>query len=264
MTAGGGPLDLEASVLVVGAGLGGLRAAEALRAGGLRGPVTLVGAESDLPYDRPPLTKQFLAGDWDLDRIQLASADALADKGLTLELGVHATGLDAEARTVELADGRSLRAEAIVLATGATPRWLPGTEGAAGVHVVRTARQSAVLRDELAALGGSGRVVVIGGGFIGSEVASTAAVMGLGVTILEALDVPLGPVLGDVVGGWLTELHRRAGIEVRTGVSVAAVHPATRDTGASVDSPPASSSPPTSSSSGSACVRRPSGSRALG
>lgn len=219
-----GPLDLDGSVLVVGSGLGGLRSAEGLRAGGFRGSITMLGAESRLPYDRPPLTKQLLAGAWDEERIQLASAESLEERGIDVELGVPASSLDAAARTVHLADGRSLHADAVVLATGASPRWLPGTEGAKGVHVVRTIAQSIALRDELDALGGTGRVVVIGGGFIGSEVASTAHAKGLAVTILEALDVPLGPVVGDEVGGWLTELHRRAGIEVRTGVAVAHVH----------------------------------------
>jgi 3-phenylpropionate/trans-cinnamate dioxygenase ferredoxin reductase subunit len=223
-TPSAGPLDLDGSVLIVGAGLGGLRSAEALRAGGFRGSITMLGAEPHLPYDRPPLTKQLLAGAWDEARIQLASAASLDERGIRLELGVPATSFDAATRTVVLEDGRSWHADAVVLATGAEPRWLPGTEGAAGVHVVRTIAQSVALRDALDALGGSGRVVVIGGGFIGSEVASTAAAKGLTVTILEALEVPLGPVVGDLVGGWITELHRRSGIEVRTGVNVAAVH----------------------------------------
>jgi NADPH-dependent 2,4-dienoyl-CoA reductase/sulfur reductase-like enzyme len=221
------PLDLDGSVLVVGAGLGGLRSAEGLRAGGFRGSITMLGAEPHLPYDRPPLTKQLLAGAWDEARTQLTSAESLEEHGITVELGVTASSLDAAARTVHLDDGRSLHADAVVLATGATPRWLPGTEGAKGVHVVRTIAQSIALRDELDALGGTGRVVVIGGGFIGSEVASTARAKGFAVTILEALDVPLGPVVGDEVGGWLAELHRRAGIEVRTGVTVAHVHAGT-------------------------------------
>jgi 3-phenylpropionate/trans-cinnamate dioxygenase ferredoxin reductase subunit len=187
----------------------------------------MLGAEPHLPYDRPPLTKQLLAGTWDEARIQLVSAEKLDELGIGLELGVAASSLDAVARTVHLDDGRSVRADAVVLATGASPRWLPGTEGASGVHVIRTLAQSVALRDELDALGGTGRVVVIGAGFIGSEVASTAVAKGLSVTILEALDVPLGPVVGDTVGEWLTELHRRAGVEVRAGVTVGHVHAGT-------------------------------------
>ena len=229
------PLELDGSVVIVGAGLGGLRSAEALRAGGFRGTITMLGAEHHLPYDRPPLTKQLLAGAWDEPRVQLASADKLATLGVALELGVAASALDAATTTVRLEDGRDLRADAVVLATGAAPRWLPGTEGMRGVHVVRTIEDSTALRDELDGLGGAGTVVVIGAGFIGSEVASTARAKGLDVTVLEALDVPLGPVVGDVVGTWVTELHRREGIEVRAGVAVGRVHPRTAATAPSVE-----------------------------
>ena len=149
---GSGPLDLDGKVVVVGAGLGGLRSAEALRADGFRGTITMLGAEPHLPYDRPPLTKQLLAGTWDEARIQLVSAEKLDELGIGLELGVAASSLDAVARTVHLDDGRSVRADAVVLATGASPRWLPGTEGASGVHVIRTLAQSVALRDELDAL----------------------------------------------------------------------------------------------------------------
>jgi NADPH-dependent 2,4-dienoyl-CoA reductase/sulfur reductase-like enzyme len=217
------PLDPDGSVVIVGAGLGGLRCAEGLRDKGFTGQVTLVGAELHLPYDRPPLTKQFLAGTWDEPRIALATAERLASRGIGHVAGVRATSLDVEGRRVTLEDGRSLDADGIVLATGASPRWLPGTEDADGVHVVRTIDDSTALRDELAAFGEHDEVVVIGGGFIGAEVASTVAARGLKVTILEALDVPLSPVVGEEVGGWLVELHRRAGVEVRAGVKVAGV-----------------------------------------
>ena len=220
MTSRREPLAPDATVLIVGAGLGGLRTAESLRDAGFAGQITLVGAEDHLPYDRPPLTKQFLAGQWDEARVGLADGATLTERGLTLLAGRSAASLDVGARRVTLEDGAELLGDAVVLATGATPRWLPGTEGAPGVHVIRTLAQSAALRDELAALGGAGTVVVVGAGFIGAEVASTAAAAGLDVTILEALEVPLSPVVGVEVGGWLTELHRRAGIEVRTGVTI--------------------------------------------
>jgi 3-phenylpropionate/trans-cinnamate dioxygenase ferredoxin reductase component len=229
-----GPLDPDGSVVIVGAGLGGLRCAEALRDLGFAGRVMLVGAEDHLPYDRPPLTKQFLAGTWDEPRIGLVTAERLAERGIKHVAGVRATALDVEARRVTLDDGSSLDADAVVLATGASPRWLPGTEGADGVHVVRTIDDSAALRDELDACSERDEVVVIGGGFIGAEVASTAAARGLRTTILEALDVPLAPVVGDEVGGWLVELHRRAGVEVRAGVQVAGVAGRTADSAASV------------------------------
>jgi len=222
------PLSTDAPVVIVGAGLGGLRSAEMLRTHGHRGPITLVGDEPHLPYDRPPLTKQFLAGTWDEARISLVKDDSLSAQGIELVRGTAAS-LDLEGRAVTLGDGRRLHGDAVVLATGAAPRWLPGTEGARGVHVIRTIAQSMALRDELDAIGEVGSVVVIGGGFIGSEVASTAASRGLGVTILEALEVPLSPVVGDEAGTWLAELHRRAGVEVRAGVSIASVEARTDD-----------------------------------
>jgi 3-phenylpropionate/trans-cinnamate dioxygenase ferredoxin reductase subunit len=229
-----GPLAADGSVVVVGAGLGGLRCAETLRALGFKGPITLVGDEPHLPYDRPPLTKQLLAGTWDEARIRLVTAEALEKMSIELVTGTAATSLDVEGRSVTLADGRRLGGDAVVLATGAAPRWLPGTEGAAGIHVVRTLAQGTALRDELARLAGRGRVIVIGGGFIGAEVASTAASASLDVTIVEALPVPLGPVVGDEVGAWIVELHRRAGIDVRAGVTIAAVEPATASGGPAV------------------------------
>ena len=225
MAAPDDPLDLDGQVLVVGAGLGGLRSAEALRAHGFRGAITLVGEEPHLPYDRPPLTKQLLAGTWDEERISLVRDHVLDEQRIELLTGARATSLDVAGRSVTLDDGRRLRGDAVVLATGATPRWLPGTEDAAGVHVIRTIAQSLSLREELDALGPAGSVVVIGAGFIGAEVASTAAAKGLGVTVLEALEIPLSPVVGDEAGTWLTELHRRSGIEVRAGVTIAAVEP---------------------------------------
>ncbi|HEY8081652.1 MAG TPA: FAD-dependent oxidoreductase [Acidimicrobiales bacterium] len=229
------PLARDGSVVVVGAGLGGLRCAEHLRTLGFEGSITLVGDEPHLPYDRPPLTKQLLAGTWDEPRIALVTAEVLRERSIDLVTGVAATSLDVEGRAVALADGTTLSGDAVVVATGASPRWLAGTEGAAGVHVVRTIAQGMALRDVLAELPPGGRVVVIGGGFIGAEVASTAASEPrLRVTMLEALPVPLGTVVGDEVGGWIAALHERAGIDVRAGVSISSVEPAASGRGPSV------------------------------
>jgi 3-phenylpropionate/trans-cinnamate dioxygenase ferredoxin reductase component len=232
--AAGSPLDRDGSVVIVGAGLGGLRCAEALRSHGHLGPIALVGAELHAPYDRPPLTKQLLAGVWDEARISLAKRDVLAEQHIDLVAGATAASLDVEGRSVWLEDGRRLAGDAVVLATGATPRWLPGTEGAPGIHVIRTLDHSLALRRELDALGGEGRIVVVGAGFIGAEVASTAASGGLGVTIVEALEIPLSPIVGDEVGTWLTELHTRAGIDVRAGATIAGVEPRTDAAGPTV------------------------------
>jgi 3-phenylpropionate/trans-cinnamate dioxygenase ferredoxin reductase subunit len=222
MSAGEG-LPADGSVVVVGAGLGGLRCSEALRNEGFTGSITLVGEEAHLPYDRPPLTKQVLTGAWEVDRIGLTTTEKLAANRITLVAGERAAALDVEGRTVVLESGSRLRADGVVLATGTSPRWLPGTQARAGIHVVRTVEQGLALRAALENLGGTGRVVVIGAGFIGGEVASSAVSMGLDVTILEALETPLSPIVGEEMGAVLADLHRAAGVDVRTGVTVAGV-----------------------------------------
>ena len=209
------------AIVVVGASLAGLRAAEELRSEGFDGTVTVVGDEVHAPYDRPPLSKQVLAGHWDIDRLALTvgvdgGIDAL---DLDWRLGTLATGLDLDARQVVLADGERLGFDGLVIATGATPRRLPGSEGLAGVHTLRTLDDCLALRAEVDA--GARRVVVVGAGFIGAEVAATCRTRGLDVTILEALPVPLGQALGDEMGAVLADVHRDHGVDVRLGTAVA-------------------------------------------
>jgi 3-phenylpropionate/trans-cinnamate dioxygenase ferredoxin reductase component len=228
------PLDPDGRVVIVGAGLGGLRCAEALRANGFRGALTLLGEERRAPYDRPPLTKQLLAGTWDEARVTLATDDALATQGIVHRGGTSAVGLDVDGRAVTLSSGERVEADAVVLATGAAPRRLPGTEGLGAVHVIRTMDESLALRRALAEAGDAARVVVVGAGFIGAEVASTANAQGCAVTVLEALEVPLSPIVGVEVGGWITELHRRAGVEVRAATTIDAVNAGDDGHGASV------------------------------
>src|SRR5690606_14848798 len=179
-----GPLD---TVVVVGASLAGLRAAEELRARGFDGRITVVGDEVHPPYDRPPLSKQVLAGDWEAERLALGVAHEKGLDGLELDwrLGVRAEGLDLEGRAVALADGTRVPFDGLVIATGATPRRLPGTDRLAGIHVLRTLDDCLQLRERLDA--NPRRVVVVGGGFIGAEVAATCRARGLDVTLLEAL-----------------------------------------------------------------------------
>jgi 3-phenylpropionate/trans-cinnamate dioxygenase ferredoxin reductase subunit len=222
MSAGKG-LPVDGSVVVVGAGLGGLRCAEALRNEGFAGSITLVGDEAHLPYDRPPLTKQVLTGAWEVDRIALTTTEKLDANGITLLANGRAVALDVGDRTVALETGSHLQADAIVLATGTSPRWLPGTRALPRVHVVRTMEQGVALRAAFDELGGSGRVVIIGGGFIGGEVASAAVSLGLDVTILEALATPLSPIVGEEMGSLLSGLHSAAGVDVRTGVTVSGI-----------------------------------------
>ena len=138
----------------------------------LRRPDHAVGAEAHLPYDRPPLSKKLLAGEWEPDRIALRPADAIDELALDLRLGVPAAGLDVEARAVELADGTTVPFDGLIIATGSATRRLPGQEAVATVHELRTLDDSLALREAIA--DGTARVVVIGAGFIGLEVAATA------------------------------------------------------------------------------------------
>ena len=210
------------SVIVVGASLAGWRATEGLRAEGFAGKISLVGEERHLPYDRPPLSKQILAGKWPAEKAVLADKKRSSELQVHEVLGRRAVGLDAAGRKVELDDGTVLSADGIVLATGAAPRRLPGTESlgpADGLFVLRTLDDSLALRAAVTAFEGA-RVVVVGAGFIGSEVASTCAGLGCRVTVLEILDVPLANVLGPTVGAHCGSLHGANGVSLRTGVGL--------------------------------------------
>ncbi|HEX5946288.1 MAG TPA: FAD-dependent oxidoreductase [Acidimicrobiales bacterium] len=215
-------------IVIAGASLAGLRAAEELRHQGFDGTVTVIGDEPHRPYDRPPLSKQVLAGDWTTDRIELTVAAGGGIDALDLDwrLGTSATGLDAGAREVLLADGERVRYDGLVLATGARPRELPGTESLAGVHTLRTLDDCLAVRAALDA--GAQRVVVVGAGFIGSEVAATCRGLGRDVTILEALPVPLGRVLGEEMGAVMGDLHRDHGVDLRLDTAVAGFEGADR------------------------------------
>jgi NADPH-dependent 2,4-dienoyl-CoA reductase/sulfur reductase-like enzyme len=223
MSREGEGLGPDDTVVVVGASVGGWRTAEALRSGGFAGRLVLVGEETHLPYDRPPLSKQVLAGTWPPERATIADEEKLRGLGLDLRLGHRAGSFDAAAREVVLDDGATLAADAVVLATGATPRHLPGTDGNEGVLVLRTLDDSLALRERVLAAGPGCRVVVIGAGFIGSEVASTCLDLGCAVTVLEGFDVPLLRALGPVVGAACGSLHTDAGVDLRTGVGVSGV-----------------------------------------
>lgn len=201
-------------VVVVGASAAGLAAVEGLRRLGHTGPLTLVGAETHLPYDRPPLSKQLLSGAWESDRLRLRAPEALDALGLDLRLGRTATALDTGAREVVLDGGERLPYDALVVATGLTPRRLPGTEGLAGAHVLRTVEDALALRDQLA---GRPRVVVAGAGFIGAEAAAVAVGAGADVTLVSADPVPLADVLGAELGAMLAGVHREHGVRLEAG-----------------------------------------------
>lgn len=209
-------------LVVVGASLAGLRAVQAARAAGFGGRVALVGDEPWAPYDRTSLAKAFLT-DADPAMVALASDRELRDElEVELHLGVRAEALDPDRREVT-AGGRVLAYDSLVVATGARPRLLPGTEGVRGVLALRTLADARGVR---ACLDSGPRVVVVGAGFIGSEVASAARARGLEVTVVEALPVPLSRSVGTVVGQLLTDLHRAAGTRLELGVGVSGVRQA--------------------------------------
>ena len=208
-----------AGVVIVGASVGGVRTAQALRREGYPARIVLVGAEPDLPYDKPPLSKQYLTGEWPAERVALMTREEAGRHRIDLELGVPAEHLDVVAQQVVLSDGRRLDYDVVVLATGCHARPSPWAVES-GLHVLRTIGDSRAIAADLA---GGGPVVVVGGGFIGAEVASSARQLGNAVTIVDPLDIPVGRVVGSDVGALLTDLHHRNGVHTRFGVGVTSV-----------------------------------------
>jgi NADPH-dependent 2,4-dienoyl-CoA reductase/sulfur reductase-like enzyme len=204
------------TTVIVGSSVGGVRTAQALRSEGYAGEVILVGEERELPYDKPPLSKGLLAGTVNQDSVRLLTEDAADQAGIRLVLGHRATALDVAENLVELDGHHPLGYDHLVVATGARARPSPWGERA-GIHVVRTLQDSHLLRQDLLA---GGHVVVVGGGFIGAEVASTARLLGLEVTMVDPLPVPMSRVLNPEIGGWFVDLHERHGVRSRFGVGV--------------------------------------------
>jgi NADPH-dependent 2,4-dienoyl-CoA reductase/sulfur reductase-like enzyme len=198
-------------VAIVGASAAGLTAAEALRNRGYDGTLTLIGNERHVPYDRPPLSKQILAGTWGPERIVLRSNIDLARLGADLLIGRSAVGLDVPVRQVLLDGGDRIDFDALVIATGVTPRTLPGAE-LGGVHELRTLDDALSLRAHLL---GRPTVVVVGAGFLGGEVAAVARGMGLDVTLVDPLPVPMYRQLGHRIGELVGHLHTDHGVSVR-------------------------------------------------
>ena len=205
-------------VVVVGASLAGLSALEALRSEGFEGELIAVGAEPTLPYDRPPLSKQVLQGHWEPEKAALRDQSQYDALGVTWHLGRRATALDVAARTVTLDDGEPLAYDGLVIATGAAPRQLPGGQELAGIHVLRTLEDCLAIRADLET---ASRLCVVGAGFIGAEVAASARVLGVDVTVLEALPAPLARAFPPELGAACAGLHTDQGVDLRLGVTVA-------------------------------------------
>lgn len=207
-------------VVVVGAGVAGLTAADTLRRRGWEGALTVVGTEPHRPYDRPPLSKQVLSGAWEADRVALRSSPALAAADADWLLGEGAVRLDLDERVVVTDRDRVLPFEGLVVASGVRPRRLPFGHDFPNTHVLRTLDDALALR---AAFATARSVVVIGAGFLGCEVAAAASTAGLGTTLVDPLSTPMERHLGPVVGAELARVHEERGVRLVLGEGVAAV-----------------------------------------
>ncbi|MFM8826244.1 MAG: NAD(P)/FAD-dependent oxidoreductase [Actinomycetota bacterium] len=208
------------SIVIVGSSVAAVRAAETLRQAGPGGSITVIGADAVMPYDKPPLSKKYLSGEVDADRIMLRRPEMLEELGITWRLGCAAVALDTAVRRVHLADGSVVEWDGLIIATGGEVRTLPTMPMTGGVHVLRTRDDADTLR---AGLQEGTRLVVIGAGFIGLEAAATAAQLGARVTVLEGAPAPLIRGLGAEMGTAVAAVHARNGVDIRCGVSVTGI-----------------------------------------
>src|SRR5947209_1802310 len=204
-------------VVIIGAGAAGLTTAESLRRLGFGGTIRMVNAEHMLPYDRPPLSKQVLAGTWPPEKVLFRSPAALEKLALDWHHGVQASRLDVVGHRVELSDGQRLEFDVAVIATGVAPRSLARGQDLQGVFALRTLEDALTLRQTLAA---RKRLVVVGGGFLGLEAAATAHQLGLEVEVIEPLPVCLEGPLGSTIGERVMHLQTADGVRLRNGIGV--------------------------------------------
>jgi NADPH-dependent 2,4-dienoyl-CoA reductase/sulfur reductase-like enzyme len=205
-----------ARIVIVGGSLAGLRAAETLRANDFTGDICVVCSERDSLYDRPPLSKKFLAGEWDTDRIRLRKTEEIDKLNVDWRFATTATALDVANKTIATTNG-NFNYDAAIIATGGIVRRLPNQPNLEGIHTLRTIDDSVALRDELQP---GKRLVVIGAGFIGLEAAATARAKGCDVTVLEGLPAPLIRGLGEEMGRLVTRVHADNGVHIRCNVRV--------------------------------------------
>jgi 3-phenylpropionate/trans-cinnamate dioxygenase ferredoxin reductase component len=208
-------------IVIIGAGQAGARTAAALREAGYSGPVELVGDEAELPYERPPLSKGILTGHMLSSDLQVLPSSYYVEKDITLRLGQYVTELDAVRHRVTLASGTSLPYSRVVLATGGRARPVPIQTGQVdGIRYLRSLKDAAGLRD---ALRSASALVVVGGGFLGLEVAASARSLGLGVTLIELRPQLLDRIVESEIATLIGNLHRRHGVTLRLGVGFAGI-----------------------------------------
>ncbi len=214
-------MSADRTVVIVGAGHAGGRAAQAMRQYGFEGRILLIGEEPHVPYERPPLSKELIVTDAGLEKVQLHEAAWYAENRIDLIAGNGAASIDAAGRRVELADGRAVAFDRLMLTTGARVRRLP-VPGADldGVFYLRTLDDSDAIKARISA---GTEVAVIGGGFIGLEIAGSAVTLGATVTVLEAADRPMGRSVAPEVADWFARMHRDRGVDLRLGVTVGAL-----------------------------------------
>ena len=220
--AGNTPLMLPGGdgVVIVGGGLAAQRCCETLRSRGFQGRIRVVCQEPRAPYDRPPLSKDVLAGEREPETLDFRPAEWYAKREIELLLGESASSLDTGEQRLMLASGANLQYEAALIATGSLPRNLPSLRGLRNAHTLRTIADAARIRDGLRR---GGPLVVIGAGFIGLEVAATARGLGVDVTVVEAAPAPLMRVLPPELGNWFADLHRAEGVEVLLSAQIVGV-----------------------------------------
>jgi 3-phenylpropionate/trans-cinnamate dioxygenase ferredoxin reductase subunit len=212
-------VDTIEQIVIIGGGLTAANAVETLRQEGFTGSLTLVGREPHLPYERPPLSKDYLMGKKGADDLPPLDTAWYDEHDVTVLTGTEATAIDPAARTVSLDDGATVAYDALLLATGAEPR-VPDLPGADAASYLRTKEDSDRLK---AAIAAGGKAVLVGGGWIGLELAAAAREGGMEVTVLEMAPLPLGQVLGETVARYLVDLHTRHGVEIRTGITVESI-----------------------------------------
>lgn len=210
---------MSSDVVIVGASVGGVRAAQSLRADGFSGSIKVIDAENHMPYDKPPLSKGFLSGSQDLDRIGLISEKGIAEANIEFLLGKSATRLEVAESEIVLADNSSVHFDQLIIATGVRARPSPW-KATDGVHLLRSLDDALKLRSDFES---ANSVVIVGAGFIGAEVAATARYFGLATSLVDPLTIPMARVMGDEVGGRFIDLHHRNEVSTYFGTGVESI-----------------------------------------